>query len=135
MPQHPLSGAAEQVHGAEESIAFLQPSALLAAPRRLSWPGKYIHQNNFIYLLCYFLSSAWVINNDQEETSIAEPSPWLGLGTAFAPAGGCPKGWAVLGGSKGGPGELGERGIFIVFQFLGGVVALSIAARGRLEGV
>lgn len=50
--------------------------------------------------------------------SISELSPWLGTGPALVPRGCCPQRWAVLGGNKGGLGELGERGILILFQSL-----------------
>lgn len=66
----------------------------------------------------------WVINNDYAERSVAELSAWLGSGTALVATGGQGGDWESLG-----------RGAFLLCFSFGGVVALTIAAREKLEGV
>jgi len=56
LPPRPLSAAAEQVHGAEENFASLQPFSLLPAPCRQSWPGKHIRQTKFIDLFIDYVT-------------------------------------------------------------------------------
>lgn len=100
------------------------PSWLLSAESH-GWGNACVNPNLILYLLCSFLASVWVINNDYAERSVAELSAWLGSGTALAAAGGQGGDWESLG-----------RGAFLLcFSLGGGVVALTIAAREKLEGV
>lgn len=66
---HLLSGGIQQVHGDEESSTSLQPNSILASPcgQGNAFAKPVVFVCLFVYLLCCFLGSLWVINNEKQK--------------------------------------------------------------------